>query len=173
MITFLAAQGRRLDRAQPDGNCLFRSLSKQLFESDVYHGELRMILSEYAASYPDLFSSWTIQDLSLQEHVRKIKEPRVWGSHLEITVAATLFQKNIYVASDSLVLGKCQWTSFSPLSTPEPPTPILRSLNLPTTNNKEWLEIAHSNQCHYDAIYTDICTPPILTGKTTFVTEVL
>ena len=63
MITFLAAQGRRMDRAQPDGNCLFRSLSKQLFESDVYHGELRMILGEYAASYPDLFSSWTIQDL--------------------------------------------------------------------------------------------------------------
>ena len=52
MITFLAAQGRRLDRAQPDGNILFRSLSKQLFESDIYHGELRMILSEYAASYP-------------------------------------------------------------------------------------------------------------------------
>ena len=80
MITFSAAQGRRLDRAQPDGNCLFRSLSKQLFESDVYHGELRMILSEYAASYPDLFCSWTIQDLSLQEHVRKMKEPSVGKS---------------------------------------------------------------------------------------------
>ena len=170
MITFLAA---RLDRAQPDGNCLFRSLSKQLFESDVYHGELRMIL----VNMQHLTLTYLVAGLSRICHCRnmyrKMKEPRVWGSHLEITAAATLFQKNIYVASDSLVLGKCQWTSFSPLSTPEPPTPILRSLNLPTTNNKKWLEIAHSNQCHYDAIYTDICTPPILTGKTTFVTEVL
>ncbi len=31
MITFLRRHSRRLDRAQPDGNCLFRSLSKQLF----------------------------------------------------------------------------------------------------------------------------------------------
>ena len=29
MITFLRTHSRRLDRAQPDGNCLFRSLSKQ------------------------------------------------------------------------------------------------------------------------------------------------
>ena len=35
----------------------------------IYHGNPGMILSEYAASYPDLFSSWTIQDLPLQEHV--------------------------------------------------------------------------------------------------------
>ena len=69
IVTLLAAQGRWLDRAQSDGNCLFWSLSKQLFESDKYHSNPRMISSEYAASCPDLFSSWTIQDLSLQEHV--------------------------------------------------------------------------------------------------------
>ena len=34
MIAFLRKHSRRLDRAQPDRNCLFRSLSKQLFNSE-------------------------------------------------------------------------------------------------------------------------------------------
>ena len=33
----------------------------------------------------------------------------------------------------------------------------LRNNSYPATNNKEWLEISHSNQCYCDAIYTDIC----------------
>lgn len=122
MITFLAAQGRRLDRALGDGNCLFRSLSKQLFSTSKYHGQLRQALIEYAASDPDLFSGRTMQGLSLQEHLQQMKALGAWGTHLELAAAATLFRKTIYVASDSLVLGECRWTSFSPLATSNLPS---------------------------------------------------
>ena len=71
IITFLRTHSRRLDRAQPDGHCLFRSLSKQLFNSGKHHSTLRKTLTEYAASYPEVYSSWTIEGLSLQEHLLK------------------------------------------------------------------------------------------------------
>ena len=155
MINFLAAQGRRLDRVQADGNCLFRSLSKQLFNDEKYHCELRKMLIGYAESIPELISGWAIEGLSLQEHLRRMKIPKEWGSKLEIVAAATMFRKTIYVASDSLVPGECQWISFFPLSTSKLFTPSICS-KLPEIiiSNQAWLEIAYSNQCHYDAIYT-------------------
>ena len=45
-----------------------------------------MISSEYAASYPDLFSSWTIQDLSLQEHVHMEDDKSVGKTIANLTV---------------------------------------------------------------------------------------
>lgn len=74
------------------------------------------MLIEYAASHTELFSGWTIQGLLLKEHLLKKKTPGVWASHLEIKAAATLFNKTIYVASDSLVAGECRWQAFSPFS---------------------------------------------------------
>lgn len=118
MIPFLKAQGRRLDRSRADGNCLFRSLSKQLFNNADYHGELREMLIQCAASNPTLFKGWAIQGLSLEKHLQRMAIPGAWGSHLEITAAATLFNKTIYVASDSLAPGECRWTAFPPLSSP-------------------------------------------------------
>ena len=170
IIPFLAAQGRRLDRARADGNCLFRSLSKQLFNNADYHGELREMLIECAASNPTLFKGRTIQGLSLEKHLQRMAVPGAWGSHLEITAAATIFSKTIYVASDSLVPGECRWTAFSPLSSPNLK---LNPTKVTVTNHHTWLEIAYSNGCHYDAINTDTPTPPVLTGKTSYVTEIL
>lgn len=172
MITFLAAHHRRLDRTLSDGNCLFRALSKQLFNNQKYHGELQRILIEYVESNTELFDGWAREGLSLHEHLQKMKMPGVWGSHLEIQAAATLFNKTIYVASDSLVPGECKWTASSPQSTPN--SSSTATTKFPEVTNKPWLEIAYSNQCHYDAVYSDsMHTPPALTGKTTFVAEVL
>ena len=115
MISYLRTHGRRLDRAQPDGNCLFWSLSKQLFNSEIHHSiSLRITLAEHA-SHPEVYNGWTIEGLSLKEHILKMKEPGTWGSQLEIAAAATLFQKTIYIASDSLIPNECRWTAFPPL----------------------------------------------------------
>lgn len=174
MVPFLTAHGRRLDRTKPDGNCLFRSLSKQLCHNAEYHNILRVLITEYAATNSELFSGWTIQNLSFEEHLRRMKNQGVWGSHLEIKAAATLFNKTIYVVSDSLVPGECRWEAFSPF--------LVRNAQVneskfTVTNHKSWLEIAYSGQCHYDGVIPirlDVPpTPPILIGKTLFITEIL
>ena len=145
MITFLRRHSRRLDRAQPDGNCLFRTLSKQLFHSEKHHSTLWKTSTEHAASYPEVYSSWTIEGL-----------------------------KTIYVASDSLVPNECRWTAFPPRTIPETSTLVLGLTSHPPTNKQAWLEIAHSNQCHYDAISSiEVCKPPVLTGQTVFVPDIL
>ena len=107
MIAFLTSQSRRLDRAQPNGNCLFRSLSKQLFNSEKQHITLREMLNKHVASHLEVYKCWTIEGLSLIEHLQQMNVPGTWGSQLEIAATATLIQKTIYVASDSLVPNKC------------------------------------------------------------------
>ena len=100
--------------------------------------------------------------LSLQDNLLIMKEPGTYGSQLEIAAAATLFQKTIYVASDFVVPNECQWTAFPPLTIPETSTLVLGSSSYPPTNKWAWLEIAHSNQCHYDAISSiEVCKTPV------------
>ena len=174
MVAFLASQSRRLDRAQPDGNCLFRSLSKQLFNSEKQHITLREMLNKHVTSHPEVYKYWTIEGLSLTQHLQQMNVPGTWGSQPEIAATATLFQKTIYVALDSLLPNKCRWTAFSPLCIPDPST---CSSILPQPTNRTWLEIAHSNRCHYDAVYctlTEVSSKSsILTGQTIFVPDVL
>ncbi len=139
----------------------------------IHHSTLRITLVEYATSHPEVYNGWTIEGLSLKEHILKMKEPGTWGSQLEIAAAATLFQKTIYIASDSLIPNECRWTAFPPLI---PGLGSMSSLHdFPPANKQDKLEIAHSDRCHYDAIsHTEPYTPPILTGQTIlFVHDVL
>ena len=136
------------------------------------------MLNKHVASHPEVYKCWTIEGL-ITEHLQQMNVPGTWGSQIEIAATATLFQKTIYVASDSLVPNKCRWTAFSPLCIPDHST---CSSTLPQPTNRTWLErtwleIAHSNQCHYDAVYctlTEVSSKsPILTGQTIFVPDVL
>ena len=166
MISFLAATGRYLDPAKPDGNCLFRTLSKQLCGNPEQHPKLRKVITDYVASNPSLFSGWTTDNQSIEEHVRKMRNTGCWGSHLEIKAAATMFKKSIYVATDTLVLGQCKWIVFPPfqvLSLPD-------LLDFTVSCQKSWLEVAYTGGCHYDGVLpirTDKpLNPPTLTGIT-------
>lgn len=167
MSTFLTAQGRKIDRSEPDGNCLFRSLSKQLCDDPECHRMLRKIVTEYVESNAELFTGWTVQRLPVTEHARRMRMQGTWGSHLEIKAIATLFKKTIYVVSNTLVAGKCKWEAFSPFvaSGKIPYMPEFK-----VKNQKSWLEIAYTGQSHYDGVVPLILEmtlrPPALTGQT-------
>ena len=167
MVSFLTASGRRFDLAKPDGNCLFRALSKQLCGDPENNGLLREVLTNYVSSNPTLFSGWTTDCQSIEQHVTEMKRQGQWGSQLEIKAAATLFKKTIYVATDSLVQGECRWVAF-------PPFPDQTVTNTDTkfnvSNLKPWLELAYTNGCHYDGVIPirmdQPHKPPVLSGKT-------
>ena len=174
MLGFLTAHGRQIDQTKPDGNCLFRSLSKQLCNNSECHGMLREMITEYVESNPKLFQGWTVEHLSVEEHTHRMKTQGTWGSHLEIKATATLFSKTIYVASDTLVAGKCTWEAFSPFSVSGRTQEVSK---FPVTNHKHWLEIAYTGHCHYDAVVPLLLEmplkPPALTGQTYSVAELL
>ena len=169
MVSFLAAHGRQLDPALPDGNCLFRSLAKQLTGDPSKHVQLRETLTKFIAQNPQVFTTgWLRENCTLEEHLEKSAKPGQWGSHTEIKAAASVFQRPIYVATDSLVQGKCMWTVFFPFSK-------VQLTNTDSGKNflllpKLWYELAYISQCHYDGV-VPICIdhplqPPPLTGKT-------
>ena len=164
MVSFLAANGRCLDSAMADGNCLFRAVSKQLC-GDSEHDKLREIITDYVAANPKLFSGWTTENQSIEQHVSKMRNPGCWGSHLELKAVATIFQKSVYVATDTLVHGQYRWIVFPPF--PDPSLP--ETLNFNVNNRKKWLEVSYTSGCHYDGILPirsdKPLNPPALTGR--------
>lgn len=160
MKAFLTAHDRRIDPALPDGNCLFRALSKQMTGDPSKHAELRSILTTFIQINPHLFGSgWTITDCTLQEHLEKVTKVGQYGSHAEIKAAASLCQTPIYVATDSLAVGKCMWTVFSPF-----PNERLNKCDAARkfiSQPKLWYEIAYTSGSHYDGIVpiSENCSP--------------
>ena len=53
MKAFLTAHGRQID---PDGNCLFRALTKQMTGNPSRHPELREILTTFISQNPQVFA---------------------------------------------------------------------------------------------------------------------
>ena len=166
MVSFLAANGRCLDPAMADGNCLFRAVSKQLCGDSEEHAKLRMVITDYVASNPSLFSGWTTENESVEQRVTKMRNIGCWGSHLQLKAVATIFQKSVYVATDSLVPGQCRWIVFP--SFPDACLPEVSTFNV--NNQKSWLEVSYTSGCHYDGILPirsdKPLNPPTLTGRT-------
>ena len=144
--------------------CLFRAVSKQLCGDSEQHDKLRQIITDYVAANPKLFSGWTTENQSIEQHVSKMRNPGCWGSHLELKAVATIFQKSVYVANDTLVRGQCRWIVFPPF--PDPSFPETLNFNV---NRKKWLEVSYTSGCHYDGILPirsdKPLNPPALTGR--------
>lgn len=152
MKAFLTAHGRQLDPALPDGNCLFRALSKQMIGDPSKHAELREILISFISKNPQAFGrGWTIENCTLEEHLAKVAKLGQYGSHAEIKAAASLCQTPIYVATDSLNVEKCMWTVFSPFNKAEL-NELSDSEKKFISQPKLWYEIAYTSGCHYDGI---------------------
>ena len=149
MKAFLTAHGRQLHPAKPDGNCLFRALSKQMAGDSSKHAELREILTSFI-SHKYYTRFWKRLDhwkpYTEGTHCQGCKAIGQYGSHTEIKAAASLCQRSIYVATDSLIMGKCIWTAFPPFPTAK--------LKLDT--GKDFVSqpkpCAYSSGCHYDGI---------------------
>ena len=115
MKAFLTAHGCQIDPALPDGNCPFRALTKQMTGDPSRHPELRKVLTTFISQNPQVFGrGWTIGNRSLEEHLDQVSKLGHYGTHAEIKATASLCQKPIYVATDSLSVSKCMWTVFPP-----------------------------------------------------------
>ena len=75
------------------GNCLFRSLSDQLFSTQEDHYMIRLLLLRFY-----IFSKYLmdVNEKHFKDHLRKIICPYTWGTHIEILAAASLFQIQLY-----------------------------------------------------------------------------
>ena len=184
LTPFLNMQGRTIDRVLGDGNCLFRALSLQFTSVQDHHVHLRGIIAQCESKIKSFQGIHTaINRTEFAEHLKKIAKTCTWGTNLEIIVTATLFELDVYVASDSYRIGKPTWLKYSPntLATAELHNSSVRDLQskFPILSHKQnlWLEIAHVSRCHFDAIKPtaigDLCRPVLETSNSAEIIELV
>ena len=113
MKDFLAKFKRKPQRVLGDGNCLFRALSAQLTGTEENHIALCKIIVEFEAKNPSIFGKKVqAAKRDFTAHLESMQKIFVWGTDIEIEAAASLFQTEIYEATDCPV----RWLKFSPIS---------------------------------------------------------
>ena len=73
--SFLMNQNRHMHDVSPDGNCMFRALSHQLYGSDNHHIQVRQMLLEVIQCNRTIYQPYWIGDMpwgkvTFNEHLR-------------------------------------------------------------------------------------------------------
>lgn len=102
---FLKSQNRRAHNVLPDGNCMFRSLSHQLYGSDEYHIQLRhALLEQIQNNYKTYQPYWIEADqlggkVLFDEHLESLAKTGSWGTQVELQATSDRFNVEVFVCS--------------------------------------------------------------------------
>ena len=97
----------------PDGNCLFRSLSDQLYaDYGNMHEEIRSDICDYMEQNKDDFQVFLVLDddscdegddgKDFESYIKTMRGVAEWGGNLELVAAARLYERNVTVFSAAL-----------------------------------------------------------------------
>ena len=113
---FLRSQGRTVYHVLGDGNCMFRSLSHQIYGTENEHRNIRLTLQQVLEENMETYKKFWIQmDTSFSLHVQMLKSQGVWGTHVELLAASDYYQYPVYIcavrgSSENLT---CRWHMFN------------------------------------------------------------
>ena len=158
LLPFLQKQGRTVERALGDGNCLFRSLSLQLTGTQDHHIKLRKVIAKFEQT-EGVFEKLhkTINRTPFLSHLQKIKKTCVWGTNVEVMATASLFQIDVYVATES---HNPTWLRYTPATSAQTTSKLLSDISPHLQPQKEWIEIVRAcvrviiNLCAYLVLST-------------------
>ena len=107
---------------------------------------------------------------TIREQVKHMSNSYVWGTHLEIKVAAIIFQMPIYYCVQSEQSGAFNWNVMMPISTRNMKFPIIIDDILKEKEDISHIEMYY-HKSHYEVIVSidsgKVCgVLPQLTGKT-------
>ena len=131
-----------------DGNCLFRALSRLLFDSEEWHALVRQQIVEFESLNSALMQPYC--DVNIADHISRVKYLTKWGTHIELVAAASILRLPIYVCTQKCGNGQYYWEVFKPIQ-----RSYLRfseSLSLQKPVGIDHFEICHTMRCHYDII---------------------
>ena len=148
---FLALYGRGIKPITGDGNCLFRALSKAVLDSEEFHSQIRDLLVTFTEANAEVFRRFCFPS-QLEEHLKKMKHLTVWGTQLEIHVAASVLQMPIYVCTQKSKTLEYYWKVFDPKPKSDLVFPADTFTINPVVLGVHHLELCHVMRCHYDII---------------------
>ena len=166
---FLSQYSRTIHRVVGDGNCLFRSLSFQLFKTELHHFKLRNNLVWIISLNREQFSKFLFSTDGIQEHIKHMAKPNVWGTQVEIVAAASLFQIPVYYCSKNSN-GDYIWGVFKPIPPQNIAFPRVVDPVFMDRQQIKHFELLYYTDTHYDAVMSAETgsvseSPPPLTGK--------
>jgi len=110
----LESEGLSIVDMSSDGNCLFRSLSDQLYnDRGHHHDEVRSDICDFMAENEDEFKMFLVfegdgkntQDATdFESYIEDTRRDGVWGGNLELVAAARMYRRNITVYSATLAV---------------------------------------------------------------------
>ena len=130
-------------------------MSKYLTGVEHHHLELRKTITQFEANNQAVFGSLhtAINQTPFSEHLKNIKMPYVWGTSMEIMAAASFFQLDVYVATDSYRPGVPTWLLYTPKPLSILTNPYLSAqLRGNIKIKKRWIELTYVSHCHFDSI---------------------
>ncbi|KAH8501747.1 hypothetical protein Peur_043423 [Populus x canadensis] len=80
---------------QGDGNCQFRSLSDQLYDSPEHHKFVREQVIEQLKSQPQMYSSYV--PMAYDDYLEKMSRSGQWGDHVTLQATADLYGIKIFM----------------------------------------------------------------------------
>lgn len=72
-----------------DGNCQFRALSEQLYQTPVHHNAVRDEVVNQLASHPEFYQGYV--PMNYDEYVKKMSKSGEWGDHVTLQAAADFY----------------------------------------------------------------------------------
>lgn len=93
----LLLQGYQIEYIDADGNCLFRSISHQLYGVQDRHGEIRHDIMNYIEANSDHFQLFIEDDETFDDYLSRMRTHGEWGGHQELFAASQVFNLNIHV----------------------------------------------------------------------------
>ena len=95
VLPLFQSQRRTVDAMLPDGNCLFRALSKALFGVQSGLIKLRSLLVSFIESNTRVLGG--LCNGTVESHCSMMRKASTFGTQAELQAAASLFQVMIYV----------------------------------------------------------------------------
>lgn len=180
---FLAQTGRQVQKVVGDGNCFFRCLSMQLFQSQDQHYAIRSVLARFENLSRGTFEKIlmpAVNEPTFSGHIRKLITSCAWATHVEVMAAATYFQVPVYECCLDPSKTKYRWECIAPQSPPShfrypEVTEDMFTREVVVPNH---FELVYIHNQHYDCIVSHetgklSATLPTLMESHIFVTEIL
>ena len=150
--SFLMSQNRHVHNVLPDGNCMFRALSHQLYGSDEHHSQVRSMLVEVIQSNRTTYQPYWIEDMpwgkvTFDEHLQRLACEGSWGTQVELQAVSDCLNVTCFVCSPN-PSGIVRWERRA---TPKNHTcSTIISPTLPFTLSRH-IELCYS-QYHYKSV---------------------
>ena len=149
VLPLLQSQRRTVDAMLPDGNCLFRALSKALFGVQSGHIKLRSLLVSFIESNTRVLGG--LCNGTVESHCSMMRKASTFGTQAELQAAASLFQVMIYVFDSASEERGWRWMRYKPYSKDK--LLFQPTCEFPTPPEAFHIEILYDKiGCHFDLV---------------------